>query len=131
MPLYICGAPADVLDDEQRQRIASAITRIHCEVTGAPATFAHVVFDESKNDYSVFGTIRAGRTEETKAALKREMARAVAETVGVGVDAVTVLTVDVPASWVMEGGALLPEPGAEDEWLAAHATPSDGSVRGR
>jgi phenylpyruvate tautomerase PptA (4-oxalocrotonate tautomerase family) len=121
MPLYICAAPADVLDDAQRLRIAQAITLIHCEVTGAPATFAHVVFDESKSEYSVFGTIRAGRSEETKAALRHRMARAVAETVGVGADAVSVFTMDVPASWVMEGGALLPEPGEEGDWLAAHA----------
>lgn len=122
MPLYICGAPADALDDGKRRRIAEAITRIHCELTGAPPTFAHVVFDESKAEYSVFGTIRAGRTEEVKADLRRQMARAVAETVGVEADKVGVLTADVPASWVMEGGALLPEPGEEDEWLAAHAS---------
>lgn len=121
MPLYICGAPADVLDDQQRQRIATAITRIHCEVTGAPPAFAHVVFDESRTDYSVLGTIRAGRSDDTKAELKRHMARAVAETVGVGVETVSVVTVDIPASWVMEGGALLPEPGEEGDWLAAHA----------
>jgi phenylpyruvate tautomerase PptA (4-oxalocrotonate tautomerase family) len=120
MPLYICGAPANVLDDLQRRRIAEAITRIHCELTGAPAMFAHVVFDESKSEYSVFGTIRAGRAEELKAEMRRQMAGAVAATAGVSADKVGVVTVDVPASWVMEGGALLPEPGEEGDWLAAH-----------
>jgi len=124
MPLYICGAPADELSAEKRQLIADEITRIHCELTGAPATFAHVVFDESKPDYSVFGTIRAGRTDETKAAMRREMANAVAKTVGVTAADVGVVTVDVPASWVMEGGDLLPEPGEEEAWLAQHATES-------
>ena len=128
MPLYICSTPADCLDDDKRRSIAEAITRIHCDVTGAPPTFAHVVFDDSKTgDYSVFGTIRAGRTDETKADLKRQMAAAVADTVGVGADTVTVLTVDVPASWVMEGGALLPEPGEEDDWLAAHGDQSESA----
>ena len=121
MPLYICGAPADTLGDEQRRRIAAAITRVHCELTGAPATFAHVVFDESKSEYSVFGTIRAGRSAETKAELQRQMAQAVAEVVGVDASKVPVLTADVPASWVMEGGVLLPEPGQEGDWLADHA----------
>lgn len=120
MPLYICSAPPDALNDRQRRRIAEAITRIHCELTGAPPTFAHVVFDESKAAYSVFGTIRAGRSDELKAALRQQMADAVAEAVGVDASAVAVLTVDVPASWVMEGGALLPEPGGEAEWLAEH-----------
>lgn len=122
MPLYICGAPASNLDDEQRRRIAEAITDIHCNVTGAPAMFAHVVFDESKTEYSVFGTIRAGRTDEVKAELKRQMAAAVAAVVGVDAGKVGVFTVDVPASWVMEGGALLPEPGEEGDWLAAHSS---------
>lgn len=129
MPLYICGAPAEVLDAQQRQRIAAAITRIHCDVTGAPPTFVHVVFDESKDGYSVLGTIRAGRTEDTKAELKRQIAHAVAATVGVAVETVSTFTIDIPASWVMEGGALLPEPGAEDDWLAAHAIPGGEPLR--
>jgi phenylpyruvate tautomerase PptA (4-oxalocrotonate tautomerase family) len=122
MPLYVCSAPADVLDDAQRQGIAEVITRVHCEVTGAPATFVHVIFDESKTAYSVFGTIRAGRSEQTKERLRREMARAVANVAGLEPHQVGVFTVDVPASWVMEGGALLPEPGEEEQWLAAHAS---------
>jgi phenylpyruvate tautomerase PptA (4-oxalocrotonate tautomerase family) len=117
MPLYICSAPPDSLDDRQRRDIAEAITRIHCELTGAPPTFVHVVFDESKAEHSVFGTIRAGRSDAVKSELRRQMARAVADTVGGEATAVRVLTVDVPAPWVMEGGALLPEPGDEAAWI--------------
>lgn len=121
MPLYVCSTPAGVLDDARRRGIAEAITRVHCQVTGAPATFVHVILDESKPAYSVFGTIRAGRSEQTKERLRQEMARAVAEVADVEAHEVGVLTVDVPASWVMEGGAVLPEPGEEAQWLAAHA----------
>jgi phenylpyruvate tautomerase PptA (4-oxalocrotonate tautomerase family) len=124
MPLYVCSTPANVLEDSQRQGIAEAITRVHCEVTGAPATFVHVIFDESKTAYSVFGTIRAGRSEPVKERLRREMAQGVAKAAGLEAHDVGVLTVDVPASWVMEGGALLPEPGEEEQWLAAHASHS-------
>ena len=35
-------------------------------------------------------------------------------------DANAVLTADTPASWVMEGGDILPEPGEEEAWLAKH-----------
>lgn len=121
MPLYICGAPASALNDDQRRRIAAAITRVHCEVTGAPAIFAHVVLDESKTEYSVFGTIRAGRSDEVKNELKSQMAAAVGTVVGVDPANVSVFTADVPASWVMEGGVLLPEPGEEGDWLAAQS----------
>ena len=33
---------------------------------------------------------------------------------------VSVVTVDVPARWVMEGGDILPEPGDEAAWIAKH-----------
>jgi phenylpyruvate tautomerase PptA (4-oxalocrotonate tautomerase family) len=124
MPLYICSTPADTLDDAKRRHLAEEITRIHCDLTGAPATFVHVVFDDSKTAASsVFGRIRAGRSDATKAELARQMAQAVADVVGIDGSKVGVVTSDVPASWVMEGGALLPEPGEEDDWLAAHAEP--------
>lgn len=130
MPLYICSTPADTLDADQRLEVAEAITRIHCDLTGAPPTFAHVVFADSASDrYSVFGTIRAGRSDETKAALRRQMAEALAGTARVDVERVTVTTSDMPASWVMEGGALLPEPGEEGDWLAAHAEPTRRTAR--
>lgn len=41
---------------------------------------------------------------------------------GVPLSEIVVDTTDVPASWVMEVGEVLPEPGAEEVWLAAHHT---------
>jgi phenylpyruvate tautomerase PptA (4-oxalocrotonate tautomerase family) len=125
MPLYVCSLPPDALDDRKRQRIADAITRIHCDLTAAPATFVHVVFRDSESEqYMVLGTIRAGRSDDTKGAIKQQMAEAVAEIVRADAGNVLVFVRDVPASWVMEGGAIMPEPGEEDDWLAAHAAPS-------
>lgn len=121
MPLYVCSTPADALDDAGRRRIAEAITRIHCDLTGAPAAFVHVVFDDAgAAGGSVFGTIRAGRSDETKAELRRRIASAVGEAAGLDAAGVAVVTQDVPAAWVMEGGATMPEPGDEAAWLAAH-----------
>jgi phenylpyruvate tautomerase PptA (4-oxalocrotonate tautomerase family) len=121
MPLYLCSTPASTLDDGGRRRVAEAITGIHCELTGAPPTVVHVVFDESADGAcSVVGTIRAGRSDEIKAELRDRIARAVAAAVDVEAAAVGVVTTDVPASWVMEGGAVMPEPGDEARWLAAH-----------
>ena len=36
MPTYVCAVKAGLLNHEQKQRIASAITRLHSETTGAP-----------------------------------------------------------------------------------------------
>jgi phenylpyruvate tautomerase PptA (4-oxalocrotonate tautomerase family) len=123
MPVYQCSVSPSRLDDAKRQQIASEITRIHCESTGAPPDFAHVLFVDAPESAgpgaSVLGTIRAGRPDALKARMAAAIAEAVAKTIGEEPGLVRVL-LDVPASWVMEGGALLPEPGEEADWLARH-----------
>ena len=127
MPLYRCTVAQGLTTYEQREHIAQAVTRIHCDITGAPPTFVHTFFTEDENNELpegtravMFGSIRSGRTAEQKKQLVAEMTEAVAETIGASTGEVMVATVDVPARWVMEGGALLPEPGEEEQWLATH-----------
>ena len=127
MPLDICNAKAGAVAEEAKAKIAEAITRIHCDVTDAPPTFVHVFFFEDgpqpplgDKTAMIYGQIRAGRTEAQKAQIREEMGAALAEHTGITVDALTVFTTDTPASWVMEGGDILPEPGEEEAWLAAH-----------
>jgi len=124
MPLYRCMSPEESLTSEGRENIAKAITEIHCDVTGAPTTFVHVFFldPEGGEQHRVLGSIRAGRTEEQRAAIHRRIAEAYAGQVGVSPDAISVSTMDIPSKWTMEGGSLLPEPGEEEEWLAAHSS---------
>jgi hypothetical protein len=85
----------------------------------------HVVFSDSaaaagEPAASVLGSIRAGRSEALRRQLEKQIAGAVAATLGVGSERVVVRTHEIPAAWVMEGGALLPEPGEEAGWLAEH-----------
>jgi phenylpyruvate tautomerase PptA (4-oxalocrotonate tautomerase family) len=47
MPTYVCVVEPGLLNDEQKQRIASAITRLHGEATRAPTWLVQVVIDES------------------------------------------------------------------------------------
>jgi phenylpyruvate tautomerase PptA (4-oxalocrotonate tautomerase family) len=123
MPVYQCTTPAARLGDAQRQEIAGEITRIHCDCTGAPPEFAHVLFMKAPEGagVSVLGTIRAGRPAALRARMAGAIAEAVAKAVGAEAGSVRVHLLEVPASWVMEGGALLPEPGDEADWLAQHA----------
>ena len=44
MPLYICTAQPGAIPDEAKGAIAREVTRVHCEVTGAPPTFVHCFF---------------------------------------------------------------------------------------
>jgi phenylpyruvate tautomerase PptA (4-oxalocrotonate tautomerase family) len=127
MPLYRCAVRAGSTSEEQRARIANEVVRIHCDVTGAPASFVHAFFAETPDDALppgksafVLGSIRWGRTDEQKAQIVSDLTKEVASTLGIGEDAVGVVTVDVPSKWNMEGGELLPEPGEEAEWLARH-----------
>ena len=127
MPLYVCNARAGVIPQEAKPAIAKDVTDIHCEVTDAPPTFVHCFFFEDAPhtplgdaDALIFGSIRAGRTDAQKAEIRERMAASLVEHAGLAADKVMVMTTDTPASWVMEGGDLLPEPGEEAAWLERH-----------
>lgn len=122
MPLYICNAAAGVIPQEAKPDIAEDVTRIHCEVTGAPRAFVHVFFNENAEGEAIHlqGNIRHGRTEDQKTDMRGQMKHAIMTRAGLSEDGVTVATNDVPASWVMEGGDILPEPGEEDAWMERH-----------
>ena len=112
---------------EAREKIAADVTRIHCDVTDAPAKFVHVFFFEDApspplGDKSamLFGQIRAGRTDAQKAQICAEMHASLVTHAGLDPASAHVFTADTPASWVMEGGDILPEPGEEEAWLAKH-----------
>ncbi|MEL7032168.1 MAG: tautomerase family protein [Pseudomonadota bacterium] len=127
MPLYICNAAKGAIDDAAKPKIAADITRIHCDVTGAPPQFVHAFFVEDApnqplgdNTASLFGSIRAGRTDAQKAQIISEMRASIQTHTGIALDQIGMVTADVPASWVLEGGEIMPEPGEEAEWLARH-----------
>ena len=127
MPLYMCNAPKGKISDEAKPKIADDITRIHCDVTGAPPQFVHAFFVEDSpaqpldgKQAVLFGSIRAGRTDEQKAKIVAGMRESVHRHAGIPLEEVGMMTVDVPASWVLEGGEIMPEPGEEAEWLAKH-----------
>lgn len=122
MPLYRCACPPNALDDSQRAAIAMAITDIHCELTGAPRTFVHVQFHPlpaaAPVQFELHGGIRAGRDNGLREAIISRCIAAVAGIAGVATDQVRMRTSTTPASWILEGGRVLPEPGEEDAWVA-------------
>jgi hypothetical protein len=128
MPLYnlACRAP---LDPSTRQSVARVITDTHCRVTGAPPEFVNVVFLDgyplrAGETINALGGVRTGgnRTADTIARLKRELRAGIASAAGQSASEVVVTLIGVPSSWVMEGGRVMPEPGAEGEWLS-HQSP--------
>ena len=126
MPLYICNTRKGALDTTARAKIANAITDIHCSVTGAPASFVHAVFFEDSpqfpledKDLYVRGTIRKGRSDEQKQEIANAVRASLVEIGGVEPSKAEALIRETPASWVLEGGEIMPEPGEEAAWFAA------------
>lgn len=124
MPLYTCIAD-DRTTNEQRERIALAITDAHCRHTGAPPEFVHVFFNEylgrsPKSDLRVVGSVREGRPPELKAQLHADIVRMVADILSTAPGRVRLTLQEVPANWNMEGGEVLPVPGTEEDWMRKH-----------
>ena len=130
MPLYRCTTATGTLDDDQRQAIAEEITTIHCEETGAPRTFVHVQFLDATGDEPtpvvLHGGIRTGRSAATTSAIVDRCVASVARVADVPAEQISMRTSTTPASWIFEGGRVLPEPGEEAAWLAD----SSGTVAG-
>lgn len=131
MPVYTCHVRPGDLTAEVKAVIAREITRIHCEVTGAPPAFVQVFFREITpgdgyvggepfSQATITGLIRAGRSPADKAKLLFGISGAWSRITGQAEKDVFVAVQDVPAKNIVEDGALLPEPGEEEVWLAEH-----------
>ena len=66
------------------------------------------------------GRSTQGGPRRKKSQIWSEIASAVANHSGISASDVLTFTTDTPASWVMEGGDVLPESGEEKAWLARH-----------
>jgi phenylpyruvate tautomerase PptA (4-oxalocrotonate tautomerase family) len=132
MPTYTVTALEGCLDMSKRAKIASEITRIHRETTGAPSYFAQVIFTEVAPDcyfvgggplkggqVFVNGQIRGGRSAETKDSLITQITAAVAEASKLLKRNVWVYITDLAPRQMVEFGHVLPEAGDEARWAAA------------
>ncbi|MEM6625230.1 MAG: tautomerase family protein [Pseudomonadota bacterium] len=127
MPLYMCNAAKGTIDDDAKSKIAADITRIHCDVTDAPPVFVHAFFLENaphpplkQKSVKLLGSIRAGRTDAQKQRIVDEIRQSIHAHTNLPLEDIEAVTIDTPASWVMEGGDIFPEPGEEAEWIKAH-----------
>ena len=123
MPLYRCTSPQGVLNYSQRAALARAFTDIHCDLTGAPRTFVHVQFlhhpaQTGGMRFELHAGIRAGRDRALADAIIARCKQAVADQTGAPLEAISMRTSSTPASWILEGGRVLPEPGEEAQWEA-------------
>ncbi len=123
MPAYTISSNAPIAAT-QRKAIANTITQVHCKLTGAPPSFVSVFFSHGvsiRRDSSmfVFGNVRKGRDATTNQALSVALRAALSETHKVAEQSIDLELFEVPASWLMEHGRIVPEPGEEEAagWL--------------
>ena len=129
MPTYTCTAAKGLLNQDEKARIAAAITAAHADITGAPAYFAQVLFQEiAEGDHFiggrplnhehvfVYGHIRDGRAAVDRKALIRKMTADLAEIVELPTFSIWVYLAELPAASMVEFGHILPEAGDEPIW---------------
>ena len=122
MPFYHAIVRPEVLAPADPETHSNDETRVQCDVTGAPRTFVHVLYtvDDAKRlpdniDVLYRANIRSGRTPEQKAELTTRLQTATAERTSASASRVAIHIEVIEASFVMEGGSLLPVPGSTDE----------------
>jgi phenylpyruvate tautomerase PptA (4-oxalocrotonate tautomerase family) len=120
MPFYQFTVPAGGPSAQRKAEIAAAFTRVHTEVTGAPARYVNCSFVEV-HPGSIFvgedaveagrmvGIIRRGRDEATKRRLIEGLAAAWSSVTGEPVESLALFIDEIPGYQVMEHGSLLPE----------------------
>ncbi len=120
MPYYQFTVRADSPSAKRKQEIAAAFTKVHTEVTGAPAKYVNCSFvevgpgnifvaGEPVEQGRMVGLIRSGRTEEVKRALLTELSEAWAEVTGEPRRGFALFLYEVPGYQAMEDGEILPE----------------------
>lgn len=130
MPTYVVSAAAGRFTEDEKLRIAQAITHSHNEATGAQCFFAQVIFNEvirgnhfiggsllRAEQIFVHGHIRAGRPDDKKQLLLSKIVDSVTKIASVERRFVWVYISEIPALQMIEYGHELPLPGQEERWL--------------
>jgi phenylpyruvate tautomerase PptA (4-oxalocrotonate tautomerase family) len=131
VPLYQCYSPKGLLTESAKAEIADEITTIHTAATGAPAAFVNVLFREfSEGDLFVhrqpstrsivLGSIRHGRSLETRQAMMRDYEQMWLRITGQSEADLLVALTEVDPAMALEAGFFMPEPGHEKEWFEEH-----------
>jgi phenylpyruvate tautomerase PptA (4-oxalocrotonate tautomerase family) len=129
VPIYTCTTSESALPGPTKAALAAEIATIHSEINHVPSTYVNVVFHElpADNVYTagvpsspvlVSGWIREGHQKAEVTRLATEIATAVTRIAGVPAEQVLVVFQSSPASFAVEGGRVLPEPGQEQAWIA-------------
>lgn len=112
MSVYMCNLLRGKIPDHAKRNIAADITKVHCELTDTAPDLVHVFFFEdvprtalSGKSIFMFGNICGSRLSFSKEDLIEQIGRIIHRHSDVPMRELFVDTTDIPADWVLEGGA--------------------------
>jgi phenylpyruvate tautomerase PptA (4-oxalocrotonate tautomerase family) len=120
VPLYTITTQAGVLNSDDKANLATRLTEIHCEFSGVPANWVHIVFHEypvgsgftAGRPAATVGLtllIRTGRSSEYKRSLLAQLWQLLQNATGAANDQIVIGIQEVPPSQAMEMGQIMPE----------------------
>jgi len=122
MPLYTITTRAGVLGDAAKARLAGELTSFHCEYSGVPKNWVHVVFHDypAGNGFTAGEPaptaaltllIRTGRSPDYKRGMLKRLWELLQGATGAPDDQIVLGIQEVPPSQAMEMGQIMPEVG--------------------
>jgi phenylpyruvate tautomerase PptA (4-oxalocrotonate tautomerase family) len=129
MPLYTVTSQDGSLSGDAKIELAAKLTALHCEMSGVPKNWVHVVFHdytagsgftagEPAATVALALLIRTGRPSEYKRELLKRLWGLLQSATGAPDDQIVIGIQEVPASQAMEMGEIMPD-------VAGHSAPSD------
>jgi phenylpyruvate tautomerase PptA (4-oxalocrotonate tautomerase family) len=120
VPLYTITTQTGVLNDDSKAALATRLTQVHCEISGVPADWVHIVFHEypvgsgftagkSAATAALTLLMRAGRSSEYKRSLLGQLWQLLQNATDAANDQIVVGIQEVPPSQAMEMGQIMPE----------------------
>jgi phenylpyruvate tautomerase PptA (4-oxalocrotonate tautomerase family) len=120
VPLYTITTQAGVLSNDDKTTLAAQLTEVHCEFSGVPANWVHIVFHEypvgcgftAGRPAATAGLtvlIRTGRSSEYKRSLLKRLWALLQNATGAADDQIVIGIQEVPPSQAMEMGQIMPD----------------------
>ena len=129
MPTYNVYVRDNALNDEEKQKVAQAITKSHAKATGAPEFYVQVIFNEimDSNRYVgghrfnrhmwIRGDVRVGRTAEQRKQWMLAMIKDVSQSIDWDINAIWIDLCGIEPENILKYGQVFPPEGQEEEWL--------------
>lgn len=129
MPVYQCYSPKGLLSKSAKAELAEEMTSMYCNITGAPASWVKVLFQEipdgecfaagepATTQSLILALNRHGRDLETRRAMLRQLSQMWTRITGQPEAELWISLTETDHTNVMEAGSLIPAPGHEHEWF--------------